>query len=66
MPPAAASDPARGSPPQVTCMHGLHLLAPQQALREAHRILKPGSTLAVAWNDRQAPGRRALGGRVVQ
>ena len=45
-----SSRPAPG--PQVTCMHGLHLLNARQALREAHRILRPGGKLVVAWNVR--------------
>ena len=44
--------PLFGPPPQVTVMHGLHLLEVRPALLEAHRILKPGGKLVVAFNDR--------------
>ncbi|GAB4816735.1 hypothetical protein N2152v2_003781 [Parachlorella kessleri] len=36
----------------VTCMHGMHLLNCEQVLPEAHRILRQGGKLVVAWNDR--------------
>jgi hypothetical protein len=37
---------------QVTCLDSLHRVDAGKALREAHRILRPGGKLVVAFNDR--------------
>lgn len=37
--------------PQVTCMHGLHLLDTRRALEECYRVLKPSGVLIAGFND---------------
>jgi SAM-dependent methyltransferase len=44
-----------GPCPQVTFLHGLHLVDTPRALDEAHRLLKPRGKLVAAWNDRRVP-----------
>jgi hypothetical protein len=49
-------------PLQITAMHGHNPVwsaERPQALLEAHRILKPGGKLVVAWNERSASGMGA-------
>ena len=38
----------------VTCFQSFHWFRPEQALPEFHRILRPGGSLALVWNDRNS------------